>query len=119
MSWAGKGCFFWRRKRKLLPHNRVRDFLIFDCDEFTKEFYRRNFHVEDFTPLNVAEPASMPAAQEPPVHDGFGSYEDSMQSVLSLKPKPPKANVAKLLEFDNQVCRSKLSIRTRTNDAWC
>jgi len=28
----------------------------YDCDNFTKEFYRINFGIEDFTPIQVAQP---------------------------------------------------------------
>ena len=28
----------------------------YDCDNFTKEFYRINFGIEDFTSIQVAQP---------------------------------------------------------------
>lgn len=32
-----------------------RRFLLQDCDEFTKEFYRINFGVQDFTPVDATK----------------------------------------------------------------
>ena len=83
------------------PHSH---FLLYDCDEFTKEFYRRNFNIQDFTPLDVVDAATARAAPKMPPHTGFGSHEDSMQSVLALQPKPPRGDINKLLAYDNQVC---------------
>ncbi len=34
-----------------------RDLLPYDCDEFTKEFYRRNFNVVDFKAIDITTPA--------------------------------------------------------------
>eukprot|EP00055_Hartaetosiga_balthica_P012261 m.58902 g.58902 ORF g.58902 m.58902 type:complete len:539 (+) comp7888_c0_seq1:33-1649(+) len=82
-----------------------RNLLLVDCDGFTKEFYKTNFGVEDFSPIEIEDPEDEPAELKPPPETGFGSHEDSMQSVLSLKPKPPKANMAKLLEFGNDALR--------------
>ena len=28
----------------------------YDCDEFTKEFYRVNFNITDFTPIQIKQP---------------------------------------------------------------
>eukprot|EP00049_Salpingoeca_infusionum_P018042 m.355473 g.355473 ORF g.355473 m.355473 type:complete len:549 (+) comp17261_c0_seq1:265-1911(+) len=82
-----------------------RDLLLHDCDDFTKEFYRRNFGVEDFTPVDLSEPAQPMKAPAPPPHSGFGSHEDSMQSVTALAPRPPKTHVGKLLKYENKALR--------------
>lgn len=82
-----------------------RPVFLYNCDAFTQEFYRRNFGVVDFTPLSVEEPAPVPAAAVLPPPTGFGTHEDSLQSVLSLRPQQPKQNMLKLLEHDNKCLR--------------
>ena len=77
----------------------------YDCDEFTKQFYRTHYNIQDFSPLAVQNP---PAPQPPrtlPPHNGFGSPEDSLQSCLSLVPQPPRKDVLKMLENDGKVLR--------------
>ena len=77
----------------------------YDCDEFTKQFYRTHYNIQDFSPLAIQNP---PAPQPPrtlPPHNGFGSPEDSLQSCLSLVPQPPRKDVLKMLENDGKVLR--------------
>ena len=40
-----------------------------------------------------------------PPYNGFGSYEDSLQSCLSLVPQPPKKDFIKMLENDHKILR--------------
>lgn len=95
----------------------------YDCDEFTKEFYRVNFNIVDFTPIQVkqlAPPSIKQVSHSPltsspndyfsplkeiPPYNGFGSLEDSKQSCLSLIPQPPKKDFIKMLENDGKVLR--------------
>ena len=35
-----------------------RDFLIYDCDVFTKTFYAKNFGINNFEPINTEAPLS-------------------------------------------------------------
>ena len=82
-----------------------RRFLIFDCDEFTKQFYRSVYNVTDFTPVTVrGRAAELPKRKLPP-YNGFGSLEDSMQSCLSLVPQPPKKDFIRMLENDGKILR--------------
>lgn len=84
-----------------------RDFFIFDCDDFTRNWYKENHSrtEEDLKPLQIAEeliPFAKPAL---PPHNGYGTLEDSQQHCMSLLPKPPKKNFHKLMNKDSIVLR--------------
>nr|CAB3241327.1 EFHC1 [Phallusia mammillata] len=79
--------------------------LIYDCDEFTKNYYRMMHNVLDFTPIPVTGPACDLPKMELPPYNGFGSLEDSVQNCLCLVPQPPKKDFIKMLENDHKVLR--------------
>jgi len=82
-----------------------RRFLIYDMDEFTKEFYRYNYGLKDFTPVKVDPPAcDVPKMYIPP-YNGFGSLEDSLGSCFHLEPQPPRKDFIKMLSNDHNVLR--------------
>jgi len=58
-------------------------------DEFTKDFYRKNYDVKDLSPIDVSEPAPVPPVREIPPYTGIGSAEDSYRSVEMIDPKAP------------------------------
>jgi len=73
-----------------------RTLTLYDCDEFTRDFYRgycgfeqRSVPIEEPTPAHVQ-------LMYPP-HTGFGSEEDSLASCLALRPKPPPKDLKKLM----------------------
>lgn len=86
-----------------------RDFLLYDLDEFTKEFYRQNFDRsdEDFQPVEVKLPEEVKPQPEIPPHTGIGSAEDAYLSCLTIAPKAPSGtkSLPKLLKYDNQSLR--------------
>eukprot|EP00794_Sanderia_malayensis_P011887 gene11887-13119_t len=82
-----------------------RRFLLYDCDDFTKNYYTANFGVTDFTPLDFEGESKEEIQKKMPPYNGFGSLEDSLQSCLSLVPQPPKKDFIKMLENDNKVLR--------------
>ncbi|NXX85998.1 EFHC2 protein, partial [Urocolius indicus] len=77
-----------------------RQIILCDCDEFTKEYYRTKYGIEDFTPiLYKAPPLPKPEKTLPP-YTGFGSEEDSLCSCMSLVLKPPQKDFKKFMEKD-------------------
>ncbi|XP_070771058.1 EF-hand domain-containing family member C2 [Enoplosus armatus] len=74
--------------------------IITGCDDFTKEYYRSKYGIEDFTPVQYkAPPAPKPLRPVPP-YNGFGSEEDSLSSCQGLLPKPPQKDFHKFMEKD-------------------
>lgn len=82
-----------------------KNFFIYDCDEFTKSFYKLNFGMQDFEPYDVRQRVPKLPQQGLPPYNGFGSLDDSKQSCLSLIPQPPKKDVMKMLENDGKILR--------------
>ncbi|CAH1773631.1 unnamed protein product [Owenia fusiformis] len=82
-----------------------RRFLVYDCDDFTKAFFYKNFGKTDFTPVDVKGLSKDLPKMEIAAYNGYGSMEDSLQSCLSLIPQPPKKDFIKMLENDHKVLR--------------
>ncbi|KAM3861872.1 EF-hand domain-containing family member C2 [Diretmus argenteus] len=82
--------------------------VICDCDNFTKDYYRSKYGIEDFTPVQYkAPPAPKPPRPVPP-YNGFGSEEDSLCSCQGLLPKPPQKDFRKLMEKDRHGLESNV-----------
>lgn len=82
-----------------------RELLIVDCDGATREYLRetRGYEVR---PLRVEEEEAAPPEHPiPPNVLGIGSEEDSMASVINLRPKKPKKDVVKMLRNDKKTLR--------------
>ena len=84
-----------------------RDFLLHDCDRFTKAWYVDNlgYTEEDLTPINVQEPIVPLSKPALPPFNGYGTLEDSLQNCLALVPKPPKRDMHKLMNKDKIILR--------------
>lgn len=74
-----------------------RECLIYDCDEFTKNWYQANMGV-DQKPIKLAKSRPNVTYQALPMYNGYGSPEDSLGSVVSLNPKPPKIDMKKMFK---------------------
>lgn len=85
-----------------------RKLVICDCDDFTKEYYRTKFGIDDFAAVKYkADPA--PEAPRPmPPYNGFGSEEDSLCSCMGLIPKPPQRDFIKFMERDRHGLESNV-----------
>ncbi|KAM7435985.1 EF-hand domain-containing member C2 [Porites harrisoni] len=85
-----------------------RKLLICDCDEFTKEYYKSKYGIDNFDSINFkADPEPFPPREMPP-YNGFGSEEDSLASCLSLRPKPPRRDFKKFMEKDRHGLESNV-----------
>ncbi|XP_064615278.1 EF-hand domain-containing family member C2-like [Liolophura sinensis] len=71
-----------------------------DCDEFTKEYYRTKYGLEDFGTVEYKRPTGVKFTKQYPPYNGFGSEEDSLCSCMGLLPKPPKRDFLKFMEKD-------------------
>ncbi|XP_056144939.1 EF-hand domain-containing family member C2 [Lampris incognitus] len=77
-----------------------RTVLICDCDDFTKEYYRSKYGIEDFTPVQYKAPPPPKPPKLVPPYNGFGSEEDSLCSCQGLLPKPPRKDLRKFMDKD-------------------
>uniref|UniRef100_A0A4X2L023 EF-hand domain containing 1 n=1 Tax=Vombatus ursinus TaxID=29139 RepID=A0A4X2L023_VOMUR len=82
-----------------------RTFFIYDCDKFTREFYRDKFGFPEFSAIDVSKKPPPAIKQELPPYNGFGLVEDSAQNCFALIPKPLKKDVIKMLTDDHKVLR--------------
>jgi hypothetical protein len=83
-----------------------REFLLYDADQFTRDFLDQKHGKHDWTPINIDDYFSHKKIQiKPPPHNGWGTEEDSLGFVYSLHPNPPKKDVVKLIEKDGMILR--------------
>ncbi|XP_029415592.1 EF-hand domain-containing protein 1 isoform X2 [Nannospalax galili] len=82
-----------------------RTFFIYDCDPFTRQYYKEKFGMPDLPRIGVTKQEPPPVKQELPPYNGYGLVEDSAQNCFVLIPKAPKKDVIKLLVNDNKVLR--------------
>ena len=90
-----------------------RPFKILGCDEFTAEYYlknyRRNFPLGGFEDPPKKEKSSLII----PPYNGFGSEEDSLGNCLKLDNKPPKKDYYKYLNNDKLILRFLARLNTK------
>jgi len=80
-------------------------FLIYDCDEFSRNWFKNHYNVEQPPKINIPSGVKPPKQPEIPPYNGFGSLEDTVQNCLSLIAQPPKKDFIKMLENDNKTLR--------------
>jgi len=85
-----------------------RKFRVSACDDFTQEYYRSKYGVEDFPTINFKDENSTKKEREIPPYNGFGSEEDSLCNCLNLIPKPPRRDFIKFMEKDRHGLESNV-----------
>lgn len=56
-------------------------------------------------PISLKKPHAHVVSQPVPPYNGYGTPEDSLGSVYSLQPKPPKIDMKKMFKQDMHVLR--------------
>ncbi|CAH2220366.1 EF-hand domain-containing family member C2 [Pelobates cultripes] len=85
-----------------------RNIILCDCDEFTKNYYRTKYGIEDFAPIQYKAAPPQKTERKLPPYNGFGSEEDSLCSCLGLLPKPPQRDFKKFMEKDRNGLESNV-----------
>lgn len=81
-----------------------RKIVLYDCDVFTREFYRARLGIEQGK-IEINTPGLVHAALHPPPHMGLGTEEDSLGNVQNLVPKPPARDINKLMTDADKLMR--------------
>lgn len=86
--------------------------VLCDCDEYTKEHYRANFGLEDFTPKPYPPEDdvvfdSVPRPELPP-YNGYGSHEDSSYNCRTIYPVAPVKDLKQFLRKDREGMDSRV-----------
>ncbi|CAD8082150.1 unnamed protein product [Paramecium primaurelia] len=81
-----------------------RDCFIYGCDDFTKEYYLKVLGIQQ-KPATLKQERGKKFYQPVPPYNGYGYEEDSLGSVYSLQPKPPKKDVRKNFTQDQFILR--------------
>ncbi|KAK9862961.1 hypothetical protein WJX84_005590 [Apatococcus fuscideae] len=83
--------------------------ILYDCDEFTQQWYRAQAGMTDvdFVPLQVPQldQPYQPTMTIPPNVLGIGSEEDTLQNVYQLTPKPPRSDFNHFVQNDGKALR--------------
>ncbi|KAF4667259.1 EF-hand domain (C-terminal) containing [Perkinsus chesapeaki] len=80
------------------------DLFIYDADAFTREYFK-TIGIELAPKRDVRLPEKIVPRPPTPPYTGYGSWDDSMGSVLNLVPKVPKKDMQKLMLNEGKILR--------------
>jgi hypothetical protein len=81
-----------------------REVMIYDCDSYTREWYQANLGLNQ-VPIHLKKQQPNLMYEAVPPYNGYGKEEDSLGSVYSLQPKPPKIDMKKMFKQDMHILR--------------
>lgn len=83
-----------------------RKFLVCDADKFTRDWFEKTFQIVLAAPVvENRKGEEKRTVQEEPPYTGYGSWDDSLGSVGSLIPKPPRRDLIKLFSNEGKTLR--------------
>lgn len=80
-------------------------FYIYDADEYTRRYYEDELGITLEERQDVRLPERTVARPKTPPYTGYGSWDDSMGSVLQLNPKVPVKDFNKLFYNEGKILR--------------
>ncbi|CAD7969832.1 unnamed protein product [Amoebophrya sp. A25] len=86
-----------------------RDLFIYDCDPYTREFYKK-WHNKEQGSIEIPQPPNYRVDMPIPPHVGVGTEEDSLGSCFALWPKPPKQDLMKKMTKADMILRFEAEI---------
>jgi hypothetical protein len=78
---------------------------IYDADEFTRQYFEEELGMRLDPRWDVQLPERAVPRPITPPYNGYGSWDDSMSSVLNLIPKKPKKDLVKLFNHEGKILR--------------
>jgi len=81
-----------------------RKLYLYDCDEFTRQFYR-DFNSLEQAKIDISVEPVVPIKPTIPPHCGVGTEEDSYMNCMFLSPRKPKRDITSILEEGNRHLR--------------
>lgn len=88
-----------------------RKLVIYDCDDFTRDFYSNYMGIDQAAAIvDVETPPIKHTALPPPPHNGIGREEDSLLNVLMVRPVPPKQDLVRLMTLSGETMRFECKI---------
>lgn len=97
-----------------------REFVIYDCDDFTRDFYRDYLGIDQKeNVLNVDAPPIKHVKLPPPPHTGPGREEDSVINCEMIVPKQPKIDLGKMMRLTGEVLRFEAKMCTGQPEDEC
>lgn len=92
---------------------------LIDCDQFTRDFYKEKYGIEEFVPIERPKDTrytQVCVEKVMPPYNGWGSYEDSESNCHSFHLKRPQSNTKKYLELDKCNLRFKADMVSTYED---
>lgn len=92
-----------------------RECKVIDADDFTKAYFKYKLGI-DLNFKKAEEVERRAVEHQIPPFNGYGTPEDSLGSVFSLQPKPPKKDMTKIFTNDQYVLRFEARLISQNKD---